>query len=196
MSSISKKPKAFLNKRVLPRFTKHVLGITQQDNTSLYALAAQALFKIGIDFDNKNYKSFVISHESDINDYLIKNNISISKSRTIGVTYPKKYTKQIPQAINTALNKYSHPLLGKGEYNDFYKSTAWRQLRYLALKNASASCQCCGAGSTPGAPLHVDHIKPRSRYPELELNLDNLQVLCQDCNIGKGAWDDTDWRPK
>lgn len=104
------------------------------------------------------------------------------------------YSQQIPQALNTPLKRYNHPLLGKGEYMEFYSSTAWRQLRYLALKNASASCQCCGIGATPGNPLHVDHIKPRSRYPEFELSLDNLQVLCKDCNIGKGAWDDTDWR--
>jgi len=104
------------------------------------------------------------------------------------------YSKQIPQALNTELRIYNHPLLGKHEYVEFYTSTAWRQLRYLALKNAAASCQCCGTPALPGKPLHVDHIKPRSRYPELELSLDNLQVLCQDCNIGKGAWDDTDWR--
>jgi len=194
MSRISKKPKAFSNKRVLPRFTKHVLGVTQEENTSIYALATRALAKIGIDFDSKSYKSFVISHENDINDYLEKNNISLSKSRTIGFTYPKKDIKQIPEAKNTTLKKYCHPLLGKNEYQDFYQSTAWRQLRYLALKNAKGACQCCGASASNGAQIHVDHIKPRSRYPELELNLDNLQVLCQDCNVGKGAWDATDWR--
>jgi hypothetical protein len=89
---------------------------------------------------------------------------------------------------------YSHPLLGKPEYKTFYQSKQWRQLRYLALKNTNATCQCCGAKSSDGVQLHVDHIKPRSRYPELELSLDNLQVLCEDCNIGKGAWDTTDWR--
>src|SRR5262249_39926358 len=40
-----------------------------------------------------------------------------------------------------------------------------------------------------------DHIKPRSKFPELELELGNLQVLCADCNLGKRAWDQTDWRP-
>lgn len=94
----------------------------------------------------------------------------------------------------TNLHKYSHPLLGKPEYNEFYKSQEWRQLRYLALKNNGACCQCCGAKAGNGVQIHVDHIKPRSRYPELELCLDNLQVLCSDCNIGKGAWDDTDFR--
>jgi len=97
-------------------------------------------------------------------------------------------------APKTNLPKYSHPLLGKTEYKDFYNSTAWKQLRYLALKNNGVLCQCCGAKAGNGVQIHVDHIKPRSRYPELELCLDNLQVLCSDCNIGKGAWDDTDFR--
>ena len=42
--------------------------------------------------------------------------------------------------------------------------------------------------------IHVDHIKPRSKYPELELDINNLQVLCEDCNIGKSNIDETDWR--
>lgn len=78
--------------------------------------------------------------------------------------------------------------------DDFYNSRQWRELRYLALRCADGACQCCGARASSGVQIHVDHIKPRSRYPELQLCLDNLQVLCADCNIGKGAWDDTDWR--
>jgi 5-methylcytosine-specific restriction endonuclease McrA len=73
---------------------------------------------------------------------------------------------------------------------DFYNSDAWRTLRYRALKQHGGKCQCCGRKGR----LHVDHIKPRSRFPELELELTNLQVLCEDCNLGKGAWDQTDWR--
>ena len=124
----------------------------------------------------------------------IKQQKKVTVKRIVKKITASIYSQQIPQALNTNLKKYSHPLLGKIEYSDFYTSTAWRQLRYLALKNAAASCQCCGTRAAPGFPLHVDHIKPRSRYPEFELNLDNLQVLCQNCNIGKGAWDDTDWR--
>lgn len=76
----------------------------------------------------------------------------------------------------------------------FYKSPEWRRLRYRALCNHGNACQCCGVKAAPGSPLHVDHIKPRSRYPELELNVSNLQILCEDCNLGKGGWDQTDWR--
>lgn len=42
--------------------------------------------------------------------------------------------------------------------------------------------------------MHVDHIKPRSKYPELELEFTNLQILCADCNLGKRNHDSIDWR--
>lgn len=76
----------------------------------------------------------------------------------------------------------------------FYDSDEWRRLRYRALKASNGCCQCCGVSAANGAQLHVDHVKPRSKFPELELEFTNLQVLCRDCNLGKGAWDQTDWR--
>lgn len=78
----------------------------------------------------------------------------------------------------------------------FYDSPAWLELRYRALKLHGGHCQCCGSAPSPNNPLQVDHIKPRSRFPELELDLNNLQVLCKACNMGKGAWDQTDWRSR
>jgi 5-methylcytosine-specific restriction endonuclease McrA len=53
---------------------------------------------------------------------------------------------------------------------------------------------CCGASPKDGIRVHVDHIKPRRDFPELALTFDNLQVLCEVCNHGKGNWDQTDWR--
>jgi 5-methylcytosine-specific restriction endonuclease McrA len=64
------------------------------------------------------------------------------------------------------------------------------------LRASRGVCELCGAGPSPGHPLHVDHIKPRSRYPELELDPSNLQVLCEDCNLGKSNTDAIDWRTK
>jgi len=77
---------------------------------------------------------------------------------------------------------------------EFYASDEWRRVRYKALLRSRGVCECCGSAPTKRRPLHVDHIMPRSRFPELSLVLDNLQVLCADCNLGKGAWDCTDWR--
>jgi HNH endonuclease len=78
--------------------------------------------------------------------------------------------------------------------NEFLSSYEWRRLRMQALKLYSAKCQCCGATPATGAVMNVDHIKPRKLFPNLALELSNLQVLCHECNHGKGNWDMTDWR--
>lgn len=79
-------------------------------------------------------------------------------------------------------------------YDGFYETREWRELRYKALVKHGAACQCCGATRSDGVRLHVDHIKPRSKFPSLQLDISNLQVLCEDCNLGKSNKDDTDWR--
>jgi uncharacterized protein (TIGR02646 family) len=78
---------------------------------------------------------------------------------------------------------------------EFYASLSWKKVRYQALQQTGGKCQCCGARGRD-ISLHVDHIKPRSKYPELALDINNLQVLCADCNIGKLNVDETDWRDK
>lgn len=86
--------------------------------------------------------------------------------------------------------------LTRGSSDDFYKSPEWRKLRYRVLKKYGANCMCCGQNyKDDGVKMHVDHIKPRSKYPHLALVFDNLQVLCEECNLGKSNVDETDWRP-
>lgn len=78
----------------------------------------------------------------------------------------------------------------------FYESDEWRKLRARVLEKYGCRCMMCGR--TPKQHrivVHVDHIKPRSKYPELELEFNNLQVLCEDCNLGKGNRYSTDYRP-
>ncbi len=58
----------------------------------------------------------------------------------------------------------------------------WR-LRALILMRDGARCQLCGAEARNGATLHVDHMVPWSKGGETTLQ--NLQVLCHVCNIGK-----------
>ena len=73
------------------------------------------------------------------------------------------------------------------------KAAAWSKARMAAINLHGAKCQCCGKGSKDGVKINVDHIKPRERYPWLAYDVDNLQVLCADCNRGKGS-DIKDWR--
>lgn len=69
---------------------------------------------------------------------------------------------------------------------DFLQSYAWRSLRWKVIQHYGSRCMCCGATPETGAVMHVDHIFPRRLRPDLALDFDNLQVLCQDCNHGKG----------
>ena len=80
------------------------------------------------------------------------------------------------------------------EEDDFYQSQAWLDLRYQALNKQGHRCLKCGATKADGAVLQVDHVKPRSKYPHLELELDNLQVLCRKCNMGKSNKYEDDYR--
>jgi hypothetical protein len=59
------------------------------------------------------------------------------------------------------------------------------RLRFRILKRNNFTCQACGASPalTPGLTLHVDHVKAWSLGGET--TEDNLQTLCEKCNLGK-----------
>jgi hypothetical protein len=88
----------------------------------------------------------------------------------------------------------------KAEKSEFYKSWDWTTLRKEVINEFGPRCQCCG--STPkdktvsdeNVRIVVDHVKPLHYYWSMRLERSNLQVLCQECNMGKGAWDETDHR--
>ena len=82
-------------------------------------------------------------------------------------------------------SKHELPIVKRSTQTNFYRTKAWRELRLSILLASDCSCKICGNTSEKGAVLHVDHIKPRSLYPELALEESNLQVLCEDCNIAK-----------
>ena len=59
------------------------------------------------------------------------------------------------------------------------------RLRFRVMKRDNFSCRACGASpaTTPGLLLHVDHVEPWSRGGETVE--ENLQTLCEPCNLGK-----------
>lgn len=103
------------------------------------------------------------------------------ESRTKAAEFNESYQKQLKERLN---------------YHRFYESPEWYRIRYQAIQINGGSCQACGAGRNEGAIIQVDHIKPRIKFPELALDINNLQVLCKECNLGKSSWDSTDWRKK
>jgi hypothetical protein len=70
------------------------------------------------------------------------------------------------------------------------KRTIPLKLRLKVFQRENFKCVYCGASPAINAniQLHIDHIVPFSKGGKTELG--NLQVLCQNCNWGKGA-DDT-----
>ena len=98
--------------------------------------------------------------------------------------------------IFRALINWQYPLpesvvFDENDSDRFYNSAAWKQVRYEVLRKYGPTCMLCG--STKG-PAHVDHVKPRSKYPDLALEISNLQVLCKSCNLGKSNIYEDDFR--
>jgi diadenosine tetraphosphate (Ap4A) HIT family hydrolase len=64
-------------------------------------------------------------------------------------------------------------------------------IRYEVLRRAGGKCELCGCSSKE-RPLHVDHIIPRSKRGSNDI--ENLQALCEQCNLAKSNRDATDFR--
>jgi len=78
----------------------------------------------------------------------------------------------------------------RGDDRAFYRSAAWRRCRreFAALNPKRICAEHFKRGRIEPATI-VDHIVPRSVRPELELNVANLQWLCQTCHNQKTARD-------
>lgn len=163
---------------------------------------------------DKKRKQLLILAMQAVQDLKVTTEIRSSWSRDLKVMYlaqifeglakipiPIPRTKKILIRLEEALTclgyKLDEPtpmneMVSQDKAHAFYESYAWRKLRYQVLIEFGRKCMCCG---TEEGIMHVDHVKPLRKYWDLRLDRDNLQVLCDECNHGKGNWDETDWRP-
>jgi hypothetical protein len=96
------------------------------------------------------------------------------------------WTKALEQFVIYANSKgASPPISDEVTENRKPGRTVSLRTRYRVLKRDNFSCCACGATPAlmPGLQLHVDHIKPWSH--DGETFEDNLQTLCEACNLGK-----------
>lgn len=110
----------------------------------------------------------------------------------------KPQKSDIPKAIfnKKSAAKGKRKLISRKDNADFYSSREWLSLRVRVLEKYECKCMMCGRSPRDHkVVIHVDHIKPRSKHPELSLEISNLQLLCNECNLGKSNKYDTDWRP-
>lgn len=163
---------AGMNCSVLSKYAKSVLGYGAKSGLKMPRLVCLALEKEGrLRPSGVSERRWILDNATHI--------------KVVAKAIEKNQTPRC-----RALAQYS----GDVNADAFLSSYEWRRVRMVALKKYGSRCQCCGATPQTGATIHVDHIKPRRLFPDLALDADNLQVLCHECNHGKGNWDQTDWR--
>lgn len=116
----------------------------------------------------------------------------------VTTNHPKQSTKKNPtrkrQTAKKDVEKFIETNFIDPTDDSFLQSFQWKSTRMIAIKTYGNVCQCCGSTPKDGIRINVDHIKPRKFFPDLALDINNLQILCEECNHGKGNWDTTDWR--
>lgn len=90
--------------------------------------------------------------------------------------------KQIEVIINEIENCKSGEKLHK-YHIEKERALMSASLRFKVLKRDNYKCKICGASERDGVKLHIDHIIPVSKGGKTEIQ--NLQVLCDRCNLGK-----------
>lgn len=170
------KPKKFQVGRLTP-FLRHSIGTAGKKGISFWGLLDKALLVNSLPTTGTRQEKF---------------DRAISKANELGLETSTKRKQKKVEATLPAKKLFVSGV--DVTSNEFLMTYEWRKARMVALKYYGPKCQCCGATPKHGAVINVDHIKPRRLFPELALDIDNLQILCHECNHGKGNWDQTDWR--
>jgi len=142
-----------------------------------------------------NRKDIFIKLNSPTKDFIEHMAVFMPEVFSVGMNKKKFYRLALKHLELLGLSKRDPNKISKAELlgKGFYRSAEWLSVRYIVIRAGRGCCEACGADSST-TQLHVDHIKPKSRFPELALNPENLQLLCRECNFGKSNTDCIDWR--
>ncbi len=146
--------------------------------------------------ESSHYKSEIrIMNGQEVRDLVLDR----SKFPELKAIYMQKIN---PSKAATIKEEVTHRIMVKKnksvrasreEKQIFYASWEWKKLRYAMLLKFGPVCMLCGANNRE-AKICVDHIIPLSRDWNKRLKKDNLQILCNECNMGKSNDDTTDFR--
>ncbi|WP_448604697.1 HNH endonuclease [Thermoleptolyngbya sp.] len=70
--------------------------------------------------------------------------------------------------------------------NGSYNCGTTQESKDWARANSGPYCPICGERFSKCGGRTIDHKLPRSQYPWLSMNFDNLWVICKPCNDEKG----------
>jgi len=109
-------------------------------------------------------------------------------SAVIGAALKEKLIAPRNRVVESTINRLAADRQAQIDaMRQFYSSPEWAVLRRRIVKSFQPVCNVCGRRIRKAFDLTVDHIRPRSKYPELGLDPLNLQILCRSCNSSKGA---------
>lgn len=154
-------------------------------NGAFQKIAGRSQAEIGLKFGPK--LAVVLAHFGLTPEGMTKAqaiSVAAQRARDAGLSVLPRLTSNPRLVAKPRPATSAHVLiLGK----EFYDTWEWKAARFVALKRHGRRCQCCGwsPGDSDGNYLVVDHIKPLRLFPQLALDPENHQVLCNDCNKGK-----------
>lgn len=105
-----------------------------------------------------------------------------------GQKYCPKHTTA-PEEEKRERNRYYDTYKRDKEAEAFYNSKPWQIVRLKVKKRDNNLCVSCLRQHRLKRADVVDHIKPYEHFPELALDMDNLQCLCHRCHQAKTAED-------
>jgi hypothetical protein len=92
------------------------------------------------------------------------------------------WNKGIPSPELSERNRINNPQK-KGKLSSTWKGGCAEYQKIQALIRDDYTCQICGMREPE--IMVVDHIKPKSVFPELKAELNNLMTLCPNCHARK-----------
>ena len=100
----------------------------------------------------------------------------------------KKKIKLVANPRKVVVEHFSN--ISLEETKKFYNTDEWQSLRKEYMEKNKAKyfkCNYCDENVSLNKTLNIDHIKPLKTHWHLRLDINNLQILCQDCNKFKAS---------
>jgi len=119
----------------------------------------------------------------------MKTELTIDDKRKQELKKAKRLWKKHDRKYGERSKKHNKP---KGYWQFDFKDKKWQKLRKAVFRKYGKVCMKCGSTGE----IHVDHIKPKSKYPDLAYEFSNMQLLCKDCNYEKSNKNTIDYREK
>lgn len=114
--------------------------------------------------------------------------IKINKCQTpkILVDNQAVWTKSLIDAVNS-YGGYSH--IPKSEKESLLSHYRHKDIQEALSKSSFCKCAFCESKVDVSGYMEVEHLAPKSIYPQLAFNWDNLLPACRKCNASKSAYD-------